>query len=186
MMSERAGADGGHSSNSFALDLKKWASIMAAYEGGRARLSRDHADGLPAPVPRYAERDARLRLRRGQGRAMGARARGSGAAGERASCRSRPAGWEAPSVVVCFTEDPEIQTGRRFAAEGCRSRRGAPAGGRARGFRSFRIGPLRARQAPGRGGTVERFRAWRTGSWLKAGRFGVAAGRGNSMGGPSH
>ncbi len=32
-------------------------------------------------------------------------------------------GFEAPGVVVSFTDDPEVQAGRKFAALACRSQR---------------------------------------------------------------
>ena len=50
-------------------------------------------------------------------------------------------GFQAPSVVVCFTDDPEIQNGSRFAAEGLQIAAGVPLMcDEPESYRSFRIG----------------------------------------------
>ena len=35
-------------------------------------------------------------------------------------------GFQAPGVVVCYTDDPEIQNGKKFAAEGLQIAAGVP------------------------------------------------------------
>jgi aspartate aminotransferase-like enzyme len=68
-------------------------------------------------------------------------------------------GWEAPSVVVCFTDDPEIQSGRRFAAEGMQIAAGVPLQvDEPESFRSFRVGLFGLDKLKDVEGTVERFR----------------------------
>jgi len=50
-------------------------------------------------------------------------------------------GFQAPSVVVSFTDDPDIQTGKRFAAEGLQVAAGVPLMcDEPEDYRSFRIG----------------------------------------------
>ncbi|RDW11955.1 aminotransferase, partial [Paracoccus thiocyanatus] len=50
-------------------------------------------------------------------------------------------GFAAPGVVVCRTDDPELQSGRPFLAAGYQIAAGVPLQvGEDQGFRSFRIG----------------------------------------------
>ena len=160
MMSERAKARmEASASTSFALDLKKWASIMAAYEaGGHAyhatlptdslRQLRDTMEETRAMGWQQAK-DAQWEL--------GRRVRGLLA--EKGLTSVAAQGWEAPSVVVCFTDDPEIQSGRRFAAEGMQIAAGVPLQvDEPESFRSFRVGLFGLDKLKDVGRTVERFR----------------------------
>jgi aspartate aminotransferase-like enzyme len=159
MMSERARARmEGTTSNSFALDLKKWAAIMAAYEGGghayHATMPTDSLRQFRDTLEETrtfgfeAAKAAQWELGR-QVRALMA---------EKGLVSVAAPGWEAPSVVVCFTEDPEIQTGRRFAAEGMQIAAGVPLQvDEPEGFRSFRIGLFGLDKLRDVEGTVERF-----------------------------
>ena len=50
-------------------------------------------------------------------------------------------GFAAPGVVVCYTEDPEFQSGRAFAAEGAQIAAGVPLMvGEGDDYKSFRLG----------------------------------------------
>ncbi|MCB2137670.1 MAG: alanine--glyoxylate aminotransferase family protein, partial [Rhodobacteraceae bacterium] len=50
-------------------------------------------------------------------------------------------GFGAPGVVVCYTDDPDIQNGKKFAAEGVQIAAGVPLQvGEPEGFRTFRFG----------------------------------------------
>ena len=50
-------------------------------------------------------------------------------------------GFQAPGVVVSYTDDPEVQAGRRFIAEGMQIAAGVPLQvGEGAEFRTFRIG----------------------------------------------
>lgn len=128
-------------SSSFALDLKKWRAIMAAYEaGGHAYHATMPTDALRAFRDTMAEtkdygferlREAQWRL----GNAVRAELAGRGIRSVAAE------GFAAPGVVVSFTDDPEIQSGRKFAAEGVQIAAGVPLQvGEGEGYRSFRIG----------------------------------------------
>lgn len=160
MMSDRAKARlEATTSSSFALDLRKWASIMAAYEGG------GHAYHATLPTDSLRQ----LRDAMAETRAMGWEAamasqwdlgRKVRALLADKGFRSVAApGWEAPSVVVCFTDDPELQSGRRFAAQGMQIAAGVPLQvDEPEGFRSFRVGLFGLDKLKDVDGTVERFR----------------------------
>jgi aspartate aminotransferase-like enzyme len=128
-------------SSSFAIDLKKWRAVMAAYEaGGHAYHATMPTDALRAFRDTMAETRAygfeRLRTAQWQlGDAIRAELARRGIASVAAE------GFAAPGVVVSFTDDPEIQSGRRFAAAGVQIAAGVPLQlGEGEGYRSFRIG----------------------------------------------
>ncbi|MBC7142578.1 MAG: alanine--glyoxylate aminotransferase family protein, partial [Rhodobacteraceae bacterium] len=129
------------SSSSFALDLKKWRAIMAAYEaGGHAYHATMPTDALRAFRDTMKETKAYgfERLREAQW-ALGNAVREELAARGIRSVAAE--GFGAPGVVVSFTDDPEIQNGRKFAANGVQIAAGVPLQvGEGEGYRSFRIG----------------------------------------------
>ncbi|MEL7258668.1 MAG: aminotransferase class V-fold PLP-dependent enzyme, partial [Pseudomonadota bacterium] len=113
-------------SNSFAIDLKKWHSIMAAYENGghayHATMPTDALRGFRDTMLETKEfgfeklRDAQWALGNGV-RAMLADKGVTSVAAE---------GFGAPGVVVSYTDDPDIQNGKKFAAEGMQIAAGVP------------------------------------------------------------
>lgn len=128
-------------STSFAADLKKWLQIMQAYEnGGHAYHATMPTDALVVlnRVMREAEaygfgklRDAQVEL----GRRVRALLAGHGFASVAAP------GFEAPGVVVCYTDDAELQSGRKFIAQGLQTAAGVPLQcDEPADFRSFRVG----------------------------------------------
>lgn len=142
MLSERGAARLEETtSDSFAVDLKKWRSIMAAYEGG------GHA--YHATMPTDALRDFRDtmnetrdygfdRLREAQwklGEGVRAMLRAKGVVSVAAD------GFGAPGVVVSYTSDPDIQNGKKFAAFGMQIAAGVPLQcDEGPDFRTFRLG----------------------------------------------
>ncbi|UXX82323.1 aminotransferase class V-fold PLP-dependent enzyme [Roseovarius pelagicus] len=128
-------------SNSFAIDLKKWHQIMAAYEnGGHAYHATMPTDAL------RAFRDTMLetkeygfkRLREAQW-ALGDGVRAMLA--DKGMTSVAADGFGAPGVVVTYTEDPDIQNGKKFAAEGMQIAAGVPLQcDEPEGFRTFRLG----------------------------------------------
>ena len=142
MLSERARqAIEGTQSSSFACDLKKWMQIAEGYEKGQ------HAYHTTMPT------DALVRLRdvMAETRAYGfAKVREEQielGAKVRALLESRgfPSvaadGFKAPGVVVSYTTDPEIQSSRKFLAEGLQTAAGVPLQcDEGPEFRTFRIG----------------------------------------------
>ncbi|MFV0358912.1 aminotransferase class V-fold PLP-dependent enzyme [Tropicimonas sp.] len=128
-------------SSSFALDLKKWRAIMAAYEaGGHAYHATMPTDSLR--TFRDTMRETRAhgfeRLREAQW-ALGNGVRAMLA--ERGIHPVAAEGFGAPGVVVSYTDDPDIQNGSKFAAEGVQIAAGVPLQcDEPADFRTFRIG----------------------------------------------
>lgn len=129
------------SSSSFALDLKKWRAIMAAYEGGghayHATLPTDALLGFrDAMVETQALGFDNLKAAQWQlGQGVRAMLAAKGVQSVAAD------GFGAPGVVVSYTDDPEIQTGRKFLAEGLQIAAGVPLQvGEGSAFQTFRLG----------------------------------------------
>ncbi|WGW03343.1 aminotransferase class V-fold PLP-dependent enzyme [Tropicibacter oceani] len=160
MLSERAIARlETTTSDSFAIDLKKWYQIAQAYEnGGHAYHATMPTDGLRSFRDTMAEtRDYGFeRLKEAQW-ALGEAVREMFAA---KGVRSVAApGFGAPGVVVSYTSDPEIQSGRAFAAEGMQIAAGVPLQcDEPEGFSTFRIGLFGLDKLYDVEGTVARLR----------------------------
>jgi len=146
-------------STSFSCDLKKWLQIMEAYEGGghayHATLPTDGLTVLRDVMNEMrafgfqAARDAQLEL--------GRRARAL--LGERGLRSVAAAGFEAPGVVVCYTDDPSWANGSAFAAQGLQIAAGVPlAVDEGPDFRSFRIGLFGLDKLKDVDGAVKRLR----------------------------
>ena len=142
MMSEAAEARVKASkADSFAVDLAKWRAIMEAYEaGGHAYHATMPTDGL------RQFRDAMLETRAfGYAEAMDAQWRLGDAV--RAALKARGVrsvaadGYGAPGVVVSYTDDAAVKSGRAFAEHGTQIAAGVPLMvGEPEGFSTFRIG----------------------------------------------
>jgi aspartate aminotransferase-like enzyme len=142
MLSERArAAIDATSSSSFACDLKKWLQIMETYEGG------SHAYHATMPT------DALTRLRdtmketqaygfarvKTEQEALGRKVRALFESRGLASVAAD--GFKAPGVVVSYTTDPEIQSSRKFLAEGLQTAAGVPLQcDEGADFKTFRVG----------------------------------------------
>jgi aspartate aminotransferase-like enzyme len=142
MLSERARqAIDGTISSSFACDLKKWLQLMEAYEDGahmyHATLPTDALTRL---------RDTMMETRaygfakvRAEQESLGRKVR------ELFEARGLPSvaapGFKAPGVVVSYTSDPDIQSGKKFAAQGLQTAAGVPLQcDEGSDFKTFRIG----------------------------------------------
>jgi aspartate aminotransferase-like enzyme len=128
-------------STSFAADLGKWLAIMEAYEGGgHAYHATMPTDALRAFRDTMAEMQGvgleRLRAAQWeQGERVRALLAGRGIRSVAAE------DFGAPGVVVSYTDDPAIQTGRAFAAAGVQVAAGVPLMcDEGEDYRSFRIG----------------------------------------------
>lgn len=142
MMSEAAQARvEATQSTSFACDLKKWLQIMQAYEqGGHAYHATMPSDALA----RF--RDAMFEAKalgfdrvRQQQQELGDRVRALLAARGFNSVAAK--GFEAPGVVVCYTDDGQIKTGAKFAAIGLQIAAGVPLQcDEPADFQTFRLG----------------------------------------------
>jgi aspartate aminotransferase-like enzyme len=142
MLGERArAAIDTTTSSSFAADLRKWLQIMETYEGaGHAYHATMPTDALARCRDAMAEteREGLAQLRAAQ-QALGDRVRGLLA--QRGFASVAASGFQAPSVVVSYTDDPEMQAGRRFLAQGIQIATGVPLQcDEPADFRSFRIG----------------------------------------------
>ncbi|MCG4454205.1 aminotransferase class V-fold PLP-dependent enzyme [Pseudomonas sp. MMS21-TM103] len=128
-------------SSSFACDLKKWLQIMQAYEqGGHAYHATMPCDALARfrDVMQETECLGFATVRASQ-QELGDRVR---ALLTRKGFKSvAAAGFEAPGVVVCYTDDAEIKSGKKFAAQGLQIAAGVPLQcDEPADFQTFRIG----------------------------------------------
>ncbi|MGQ0567454.1 MAG: aminotransferase class V-fold PLP-dependent enzyme [Gemmobacter sp.] len=147
-------------SNSFALDLKKWRAIMAAYEGGghayHATMPTDALCGFRDAMAetRGMGWDAAKAAQWDLGRAVRAMLAARGVPSVAAE------GYQAPGVVVSYTDEADIQNGKRFAAEGLQIAAGVPLQvGEGPAFRTFRLGLFgldKLRDVPGTVARLER------------------------------
>jgi aspartate aminotransferase-like enzyme len=142
MLSERARARIDETtSTSFSCDLRKWLQIMETYEGGgHAYHATLPTDGLRrlAQMMHEAEAVGFEAMRTAQ-QAIGDRIR---ALLEARGYRSVAAdGFKAPCVVVSYTDDAEMQNGRRFMALGMQIAAGVPLQvDEPADFKTFRLG----------------------------------------------
>ncbi len=142
MLGERARARiDSTTSTSYAADLKKWLQIMEAYENG------GHAYHATMPTDALTRlRDVMLETGRfGFDRVkanqieLGVKVRALLEAKGFVSVAAP--GFQAPCVVVSYTEDPDIQNGRKFAAQGLQIAAGVPLQvDEPADFRTFRVG----------------------------------------------
>ena len=128
-------------SSSFACDLKKWLQIMEAYEnGGHAYHATMPTDGLTTfrNVMDETEEYGFERVM-AQQQELGSKVR---AALEARGFKSVSAeGFQAPGVVVSYTDDDGIHSGKAFSAIGMQIAKGVPlAVDEPADFKTFRLG----------------------------------------------
>lgn len=142
MLSERARtAIDGTTSSSFAADLKKWLQVMETYEAG------NHVYHTTMPTDALTvTRDVMLQTRRlgfellrERQWELGRKVRALMAKNGLPSVAAP--GFEAPGVVVSYTDDLGLHSGKAFAAEGLQSASGVPLQcDEPADFRTFRVG----------------------------------------------
>jgi aspartate aminotransferase-like enzyme len=128
-------------SSSFSMDLKKWLQIMETYEkGGHVYHTTMPTDALK--ILRNVMREtqsldfAALKARQQQ---LGDKVRALLVSNGYHSVAAK--GFQSPGVVVSFTKDPEIQSGKKFISLGLQTAAGVPLQCDERpDFRTFRIG----------------------------------------------
>ncbi len=128
-------------SSSFACNLLQWLQIMEAYENG------GHAYHATMPTDALLKfRDAMNETKeygfdkvRAEQQELGGKVRALLASKDIQSVAAE--GFGAPSVVVSYTDDVDIQTGKKFAGQGMQIAAGVPlqCGERA-DFKTFRLG----------------------------------------------
>ena len=127
MLSERArAAIDGTTSTSFACDLKKWLQIMEAYEGGAHMY---HATMPTDALTRLREvmqetRNYGFEKVRAEQMELGAKVRALFESKGIVSVAAE--GFKAPGVVVSYTEDPGVQSSKKFLAQGLQTAAGVP------------------------------------------------------------
>ena len=128
-------------STSFACDLLRWLKVMESYEqGGHTYHATMPTDALRMLHEAIVElRDFGFERARARQQELGDRVRALVA--DRGFPSVAATGFEAPGVVVCHTDDPEIANGTRFARTGLQIAAGVPLQcGEAEGFSTFRLG----------------------------------------------
>ncbi len=128
-------------STSFSIDLKKWLQIMEAYEkGGHVYHTTMPTDALKILRNVMKETQslgfAALKAKQVE---LGAKVRDLLVSKGYPSVAAQ--GFQAPGVVVSYTKDPDIQSGKKFIALGLQTAAGVPLQCDERpDFRTFRIG----------------------------------------------
>ena len=129
------------SSSSFSCDLRKWLDIMETYEkGGHAYHSTMPTDSIMVFGDVIKETEAygfdKVKVEQQQ---LGDRVRKH--LSDKGMKSVAAPGFEAPGVVVYYTDDPEIQSGRKFAEQGLQIAAGVPLQcDEQDDFRTFRLG----------------------------------------------
>jgi aspartate aminotransferase-like enzyme len=146
-------------SNSFALDLKKWRAIMEAYEkGGHAYHATMPTDAIVGFRDAMVETkamgfEAAKAAQWALGRAVRALMVEKGVPSVAAE------GFQAPGVVVSYTSDPDVQNGAKFRGEGLQIAAGVPLQvGEGPEFRTFRLGLFGLDKLKDVDATVERLK----------------------------
>jgi aspartate aminotransferase-like enzyme len=128
-------------SSSFSIDLKKWLQIMETYEkGGHIYHTTMPTDALKILRNVMLETQtlgfAALKERQQE---LGLKVRALIESHGYQSVAAK--GFQSPGVVVSYTKDPEIQSGKKFIALGLQTAAGVPLQcGERPDFRTFRIG----------------------------------------------
>jgi aspartate aminotransferase-like enzyme len=128
-------------STSFSMDLKKWMQIMEAYEkGGHVYHTTMPTDALKILRNVMKETQslgfAALKAKQVE---LGTKVRDLLVSKGYHSVSAK--GFQAPGVVVSYTKDPDIQSGKKFIALGLQTAAGVPLQCDERpDFRTFRIG----------------------------------------------
>ncbi len=129
------------SSSSFSCDLRKWLEIMETYEqGGHAYHATMPTDSLTTFRDAMKETEANgfEKVRQKQ-QELGDRVRTL--LTEKSVKSVAAPGFEAPSVVVSYTDDPDIKNGNKFAKLGLQIAAGVPLQcDEPEGFQTFRLG----------------------------------------------
>jgi aspartate aminotransferase-like enzyme len=128
-------------SSSFSMDLKKWLQIMEAYEkGGHVYHTTMPTDALKTlrNVMKETQSLGFSALKAKQ-QELGDKVRALLVSQGYHSVSAK--GFQSPGVVVSYTKDPDIQSGKKFIALGLQTAAGVPLQCDERpDFRTFRIG----------------------------------------------
>ena len=142
MLSQRARTAIDHTtSTSFACDLRKWLQVMETYESGA------HVYHTTMPTDALARVAAVMRETQAYGFEALRQEQWALGRGVRQLLASygyqsvAAPGFEAPGVVVSYTDDPEVQNSKKFLALGLQTAAGVPLQcDEGQDFRTFRLG----------------------------------------------
>jgi aspartate aminotransferase-like enzyme len=128
-------------SSSFSMDLKKWLQIMEAYEkGGHVYHTTMPTDALK--ILRNVMKETQslgFAALKAKQQELGDKVRALMVSNGYQSVAAK--GFQSPGVVVSYTKDPDIQSGKKFIALGMQTAAGVPLQCDERpDFRTFRIG----------------------------------------------
>jgi aspartate aminotransferase-like enzyme len=128
-------------SSSFSMDLKKWLQIMEAYEkGGHVYHTTMPTDALK--ILRNVMKETQslgFAALKAKQQELGEKVRALLVSNGYHSVSAK--GFQSPGVVVSYTKDPDIQSGKKFIALGLQTAAGVPLQCDERpDFRTFRIG----------------------------------------------
>jgi aspartate aminotransferase-like enzyme len=142
MMNARArAAIDNTTSSSFSCDLKKWLQIMEAYEnGGHAYHATMPTDALVKFRDAMVETEEYgLEKVRNEQWDLGNKVRALLV--DKGFPSVAAEGFQAPGVVVSYTDNPDIQNGKKFTAQGMQIAAGVPLMcDEPEGFKTFRLG----------------------------------------------
>ena len=128
-------------SSSFSMDLKKWLHIVEAYEkGGHVYHTTMPTDALK--ILRNVMKETQslgFAALKAKQQELGDKVRALLVSNGYQSVAAK--GFQSPGVVVSYTKDPEIQSGKKFIAMGLQTAAGVPLQCDERpDFRTFRLG----------------------------------------------
>ena len=128
-------------SSSFSMDLKKWLQIMEAYEkGGHVYHTTMPTDALK--ILRNVMKETQslgFAALKAKQQELGDKVRALMVSNGYHSVAAK--GFQSPGVVVSYTKDPDIQSGKKFIALGMQTAAGVPLQCDERpDFRTFRLG----------------------------------------------
>ena len=128
-------------SSSFSMDLKKWLQIMEAYEkGGHVYHTTMPTDALK--ILRNVMKETQslgFAALKAKQQELGDKVRALLVSNGYNSVAAK--GFQSPGVVVSYTKDPDIQSGKKFIALGMQTAAGVPLQCDERlDFRTFRLG----------------------------------------------
>jgi aspartate aminotransferase-like enzyme len=128
-------------SSSFALDLKKWLQIMETYEnGGHMYHATMPTDALKILRNNMTDTQA-LGFATAQARQIDLGLKVRSLLESKNFMSVAAPGFQSPGVVVSYTSDPDIQSGKKFVQEGLQIAAGVPLQCDERAdFRTFRLG----------------------------------------------
>lgn len=129
------------SNTSFSCDLLRWREVMESYEGGGHTYHTTMPTDALGMFHDSMNETAAFGFERARARQRDLGRRVRALLADRGFRSVAAAGFEAPGVVVSYTDDPQVRNGSRFAAAGLQIAAGVPLRcDEPRDFGTFRLG----------------------------------------------